>query len=176
MAADGKQTFRLGFLAAVELPERGFAGGLLVTNHQGRPLEFQCTAPVKPNRTQEILYGPTLVPFILADLIGATLLQKVSVKPDLVLIESRDLLELRRHIATPVAWLADAATPSPEDDEPSQELTIGRQRLKFHQSHQSDRGDIEKRSNLVPKTADLMEPFDRIREALKETMATGATR
>jgi hypothetical protein len=40
----GKENFRLGFLTAIEVPERGFVGGLLVTNHFGRPLEFQCTA------------------------------------------------------------------------------------------------------------------------------------
>ena len=77
MTANGKQEqFRLGFLTAIEVPEKGFVGGLLVTTQHGRPLEFQCTVPVKPNATQEILYGPTLAPFILGELIGATLIEK----------------------------------------------------------------------------------------------------
>ena len=50
-----KDKLRLGFLMAFEVPQRGFVGGLLVTNHFGRPLEFQCTTPVQPNRTQQIL-------------------------------------------------------------------------------------------------------------------------
>src|SRR5260370_25353947 len=87
MTANGKQDqLRLGFLTAIELPDRGFVGGLLVTNHCGRPLEFQCTVPVKANPTQEILYGPTLVPFILGELIGGTLVEKAGVKPQLILI------------------------------------------------------------------------------------------
>src|SRR4029077_7204644 len=82
MTANGKQEqLRLGFLTAIEVPDKGFIGGLLVTNHCGRPLEFQCTVPVKANATQEILYGPTLAPFILGELIGGTLVEKAGVRP-----------------------------------------------------------------------------------------------
>jgi hypothetical protein len=122
MSADtGKELFRLGFLTAIEVPDRGYVGGLLVTNHFGRPLEFQCTAPIKPNRTQEILYGPTLVPYVLGDLIGRTLIEKVGVKPHLVLTERQDLLGLRELVEIPVACVDDltetekaAATQSAE--------------------------------------------------------------
>ncbi|HET6324172.1 MAG TPA: hypothetical protein VFG04_05690 [Planctomycetaceae bacterium] len=103
----GKELFRLGFLTAIEVPDRGFVGGLLVTNQFGRPLEFQCTAPLKPNRTQEILYGPTLVPYVLGDLIGRTLLEKVGVKPHLVLTERHELLGLRELVEIPVACVDD---------------------------------------------------------------------
>ncbi len=108
MSADsGKELFRLGFLTAIEVPERGYVGGLLVTNQFGRPLEFQCTAPLKPNRTQEILYGPTLVPYLLGDLIGRTLIEKVGVKPHIVLTERHELLGLRDLVEIPVASVHD---------------------------------------------------------------------
>ncbi len=103
----GKELFRIGFLTAIEIPDRGYVGGLLVTNHFGRPLEFQCTAPLKPNRAQEILYGPTLVPYVLGDLIGRTLIEKVGVKPHLVLTERMELLDLRELVAIPVACVDD---------------------------------------------------------------------
>src|SRR4051794_34263673 len=109
----GKELFRLGFLTAVEIPDRGFVGGLLVTNQFGRPLEFQCTAPLRPNRTQEILYGPTLVPYILGDLIGRTLLEKVAVKPHLVLTERDDLLSLRNVVSIPVAFIEESPGKQP---------------------------------------------------------------
>src|SRR5215475_8389779 len=104
--------FRLGFLTAVEDAERGFVGGLLITNRFGRPLEFQCTVPVKPNRTQQILYGPTLKPYVLCELIGRTLLEKVGVKPHLVLVESEDLLELRGASPAPLASLKSSDNSS----------------------------------------------------------------
>src|SRR5580704_14309291 len=103
----GKELFRIGFLTAIEIPDRGYVGGLLVTNHFGRPLEFQCTAPLKPNRTQEILYGHTLVPYVLGDLIGRTLIEKVGVKPHIVLTERPDLLDLRELVTIAVACVDD---------------------------------------------------------------------
>lgn len=114
----GKDHFRLGFLTAIEVPDRGFVGGLLVTNHFGRPLEFQCTAPLRPNRTQEILYGPTLLPYLLGDLIGRTLIEKVGIKPHLVLTEREDLLTLRDLVSIPIACVDDA-TPEPRSNDAS---------------------------------------------------------
>src|ERR671910_2591546 len=99
MAGSGEADLKLGFLTAIELPGGGYIGGLLVTNRFGRPLEFQCTTPVKPNRTQEILYGPTLVPFVLGELIGRTLLEKIGVRPHLVLTEAIEILEVRNHVS-----------------------------------------------------------------------------
>lgn len=169
MSANGKhEQFRLGFLTAVEVPDLGYVGGLLVTNRLGRPLEFQCTTPVKANRTQEILYGPTLVPFLLTELIGRTLIEKVGVKPDLVLAEQPDLLDLREHVSLPVACLCEAVTETEPVPEPPASIALGRQWLRFHSAHASDREEIEKKVALIPRDADLREPFDRVREALTE--------
>jgi hypothetical protein len=204
MSADnGKELFRIGFLTAIEVPERGFVGGLLVTNQFGRPLEFQCTAPLKPNRTQEILYGPTLVPYVLGDLIGRTLLEKVAVKPHLVLTERHDLLSLRDVISIPVACIEDATKPTsttPTDDpagspappdgesatstamlepptpEPIERLRLGRQLLRFHSAHAEDHLVATRGAEVVPTDADLSEPFDRVREALNETAGSGGSR
>lgn len=177
MPRDAQQErFHIGFLTAIEVPERGFVGGLLVTNHYGRPLEFQCTTPVKPNRTQEILYGPTLVPYLLGELIGRTLVDKVGIKPDLVLTEQEQLLELRNHVATPVACLDDQASDATSGDGPGHQnmLSLGRQRLCFHSAHEADRQNVERRAHLIPRDADLGEPFQRVREALHETAASAA--
>ena len=57
--------------------EQGLFGGYLVLNLLGRPLEFHCTAPVRPNRAQEILYGPTLDPYLCGERIGQTLVGEV---------------------------------------------------------------------------------------------------
>ncbi len=176
-AESGKENFRLGFLTAIEVPERGFVGGLLVTNHFGRPLEFQCTAPLKPNRAQEILYGPTLVPYVLGDLIGRTLIEKVGVKPHLVLTERNDLLPMRELISIPVACFDEqpAAGESSATAEPSP-CRLGRQVLRFHAAHTEDQSIAQKGAASVPQDADLREPFERVREALNETAQTGAAR
>jgi len=172
MATGGSaELFRLGFLTAVEDPERGYVGGLLITNRFGRPLEFQCTAPVKPNRTQQILYGPTLKPFVLGELIGKTLIDKAGVKPHLVLTEHDDLLDLRDHVSIPVASLSDVPAGKPGENGPRR-LKLGNQLLTFHAGHDEDQGEIERQAAQIPTSADLKEPFERVREALTETMKT----
>ncbi len=178
-----QEKFRIGFLTAVEVEGAGFVGGLLVTNHFGRPLEFQCTTPVKPNKSQEILYGPTLVPYMLSDLIGKTLIEKVSVKPHIVLTEQSELLSLRENISIPVACVTkeDSDSTSENGFENSQEQTedrlqFGKQKLRFHPSHSDDQQIVENSRNELIEEADLTEPFDRIREALNETMNSATVR
>ena len=168
-ASDKQETVRLGFLTAIEVADRGFVGGLLITNHYGRPLEFQCTAPVKANRTQEILYGPTLGPYVLGELIGRTLLDKASIKVHVLLTERPEILDARGNFNVPTALVI------PGDAEPQAKspLTFGRQVLTFHEDDADDRAGFERWLAALPKDADLREPFERIREALGETTRAG---
>lgn len=167
---------RLGFLTAVEDAERGFVGGLLVTNRFGRPLEFQCTAPVKPNRTQQILYGPTLKSYVLAELIGRTLLDKVGVKPHFVLVETPELLDLRNAEAVPVASLvSDKSNRNGEQTSPNR-FKLGNETVECGLTHDDDRQQIEKFAKLIPVNGNLREPFERIREALVETIRISVAR
>ncbi|RPI85674.1 MAG: hypothetical protein EHM42_06545 [Planctomycetaceae bacterium] len=171
MATQGKQEqLRLGFLTAIDLPEKGFSGGLLVTNHYGRPLEFQCTTPVRPNSTQEILYGTSLAGFLLGELIGGTLVDKASVKPQLILTDREEILELRNHIDLPVALIER----HPGSGETT--LKLGRQTIRFHAAHTSDSSAVSVDTKQVPADADLEEPFARVREALQESLKSGALR
>jgi hypothetical protein len=177
MAANGKhESLRLGFLTAIEIPDRGFVGGLLVTNHCGRPLEFQCTAPVKPNATQEILYGPTLEPFLLGELIGGTLVEKAGVKPQWILTDRAQILELRNHVEQPVALVSPPRESQPSDgaDSAREGLKLGRQIVHFHPAHGGDGELMSRDLAQIPDDADLREPFERVREALEETLRGGA--
>ena len=131
MSATGKpEPYRLGFLTAIEVPDKGFVGGLLVTNHFGRPLEFQSTVPIKPNPTQEILYGPTLEPFLLGELIATALIEKSGVKPHLVLTDREQILAVREHIESPVAWV------KLEDGKTYQVQYFERVRMEYHPENQ----------------------------------------
>jgi hypothetical protein len=178
MTATGKQEqLRLGFLTAIQAPDRGFIGGLLVTNHNGRPLEFQCTVPIKANPTQEILYGPTLAPFILGELIGATLVEKAGVKPQLILTDHEQILELRNHIDKPVALVEKGEKESTGGESGARpSIKLGRQIIHFHPAHGSDQATVSRDAQRVPADADLQEPFERVREALQETLKSGALR
>ena len=162
------EQFPIGFLTAIEVPQRGYVGGLLVTNHYGRPLEFQCTTPIQPNRTQQILYGPTLVPFILGELIGKTLLDKAGVKPHIVFVTDPALFELREHITAPLALVVVHDHQAAKSG-----FVFGRQTLVTHADYGSDRGQFEKKLTVLPDDVDLLEPFERVQEALRQ--AAGGT-
>ena len=64
VTARSQQPLPIGFLSVLDDEELGAIGGYLVLSRNGRPLEFHCTSPVRANRAQQILYGPTLQPFL----------------------------------------------------------------------------------------------------------------
>ena len=170
MSAAGKtDPLRLGFMETMEVEGRGHIGGLLITNQNGRPLEFQCTTPVKPNRTQEILFGDSLRPWLLGELIGCTLLDRVSIKPTLIITSDLNLLELRNHTNIPVACAAEAKSRIAEQ---GSTLRIGGSILRFHDAHGIDAELLSKQKHLLPDSADISEPLERVREALAETVKT----
>ncbi|MFV0442326.1 MAG: hypothetical protein ACK5Q5_02010 [Planctomycetaceae bacterium] len=166
-------SLHLGFMTVVEVAGGTFVGGLLVTNKLGRPLEFQCTTPVKPNRTQEILYGPTLKPFLFSELIGKTLMERLQVKPQLLLIDQPDLLDLRNHVDLPVACLI-VKGKQPDDLADQTRLALGNQQVRFHPDHPGDVETVREQSRMIPGDADTQEPVDRVREALQETLKGAA--
>ncbi len=174
-------------METIEIDGRGHIGGLLITNQNGRPLEFQCTTPVRPNRTQEILFGDTLRPWLLGELIGSTLLDRVAIKPSVIITSDPCLLELRNHTTVPVA-LAEEAVPergrsqSPEQTDRRSgtdvslnsegRLKLGGSILRFHDAHGVDAETLGRQKHLIPNSANLQEPLERVREALAETVRT----
>src|SRR6187401_3400414 len=91
-----------GFLTIVEQPDLGLLGGYLVLNAGGRPLEFHCTAPVKPNRAQEILYGPTLRPYLCGEQIGQALVSRAKTEPLLIFVDDPAAVSVREFTSSPV--------------------------------------------------------------------------
>lgn len=144
----------LGFLTVLH-EASGYLGGYLVTNVWGRPLEFRLSSAVQPNRVQHILYAATLEPYICADLIGKTLVDKAAVPVQLIVTDRQSVLDLRFKIECPVLWLAELGSLSchprfPEDEARMRDL-LGRLDAGF----------------------DLAEPFVRIREAIGEARKMG---
>jgi hypothetical protein len=135
---------------------------------------------VQPNRVQQILYGSTLRPYICADLIGKTLVEKSSIAPGLIFTDNFDALDLRLKLEVPVVWLA----PS-DDTRTGQIMTNGHcvrpasgqcGAIFCHPRFSSDvpvvREMVEKFEGMV----DPAEPFLRIREAMGEARKMGVTK
>ncbi|MGC4006818.1 MAG: hypothetical protein QM811_28305 [Pirellulales bacterium] len=152
----------LAFLTVTEHDRDGLTGGLLVLNANARPLEFHCTAPLKPNRAQQILYGPTLEPYLYGEQIGRTLLAKLAVPPRVVVTDTRTALATRNFIDAPTAWIVPASGAGGLE-------TFEINGLRLAVTRTSDAEAIRVALAELPRQMDLVEPFDRIRNALDES-------
>ena len=163
----------LGFLTALQEPS-GWLGGYLVTNSWGRPLEFRLTTAVQPNRVQTALYGPTLTEYVLADLIGKTLVEKTASKPDLIVTDVPAALALRSRLEIPVIGVKVGGVELPADLTAFTHArsSIG---LLIPNRFAADRTAVNQLLERIDPAVDLAEPFTRVREAISEARKMGVT-
>jgi len=157
----------IGFVTVVKSEELGYVGGLLVVNPLGRPLEFHATAPVKPSRAHEILYGATLEPFLVGERIVGALTEAAKLPLRLVLTDRREVID-----GAPAASWGPVLVRSHDDSDAAIDSTpwelrraVGEFELAARDSSLGSRIDSMLETLAID---DLSEPFDRIREALDE--------
>jgi hypothetical protein len=181
-SVESKSKPTLGFLTIIDHPQHGLFGGYLILNVLGRPLEFHCTAPIKPNRAQEILYGPTLEAFIYGEQIGQTLLKQSGIQPLMVCTDREPAMAVRQYVSRPVVLvLPPEQSVSIEKDQrifrfdrphsggPNLlTFELGRNRLALPARAEEDRHVVQEQLCELVETFDLAEPFGRIREAIEE--------
>ncbi len=170
-----------GYLSTVHTAEHGYFGGYLIVCALGRPLEFHCTAPLRPSRAQEILYGPTLQPYLIGEQIGGTLLRAAKLTPRLVLTDQAVMLAARPQSSVPMACMLAAssgASNSPPDDSAGLASSDSSRRAdqfeyQLPPGFESERAAVLESLALVARHVDLTEPFGRIREAIFEAQRIG---
>ncbi len=186
----------IGFLSIVQSADTGYCGGYLLLGGSARPVEFHCTAPVRPSRAQQILYGPTLWEFLYGELIAKTLYDKAKVEPLAMCTDQVAALALRELIAAPVMWVDtseaetgsrsgdhagaslaadDADSPTPGFRAPLSRFSLGRFSVAVPNAYESDRQRIVERMGAWAERFDLVEPFTRVRAAVDEVRQTFAT-
>lgn len=186
-ASDTKSLHAIGFMTVVRQADDSLLGGLLLLNHHARPLEFHCTAPVAANRAQQILYGPTLEPYLYGEKIGPALVHSATATIDLLLVDSPTLAPLGDVVDVPIAMPVDlpaAATPGtaasadrPKTPRGWQSVqTAGRRLLVLAraESKEDEVRRIDATLSTLDAATDLAEPFDRIRAAIEEAQRSAA--
>src|SRR5262249_41193630 len=127
------------------------------------------------NKVQQILYAATLVPYIYADLIGKTLVDKAGLAVNLVVTDREPALDLRLKLEVPVVWLAKG-----EDGEGRSTESIplpGESGLVIcHPRFAGDNNTVRELLEELNQTIDLREPFTRIRDAMIEARKLGVNR
>jgi hypothetical protein len=174
----GIATLNLGFLTVLH-EANGYLGGYLVTNLWGRPLEFRLSSAVQPNRIQQILYGGTLQPYICADLIGKTLVDKTSAPAQYVFTDCEAALDLRLRLEIPVLWLTPPNDPRGPKMAASgacvRPAANGQGAVFCHPRFPADVPAACELLDRLEENLDLLEPFARIREAMSEARKMGVT-
>ena len=166
-------TLTVGFLTVLS-DAGGVLGGYLVTNAWGRPLEFRLSTAVQPNRVQQILYGTTLAEYLHADLIGKTLVDRTSVSPQLIVVDTLPALALRHKVEVPVVAIRLAGQAAEQDV-----TVIHHDRcstgLLYLSKFAADRPRIDDLLTRLDDAIDLAEPFARIRDAVAEARKMGVS-
>lgn len=160
-AASGNATV-LSYFICPRDAAGAFVGALMVTDNRLRPLHFAFVSPIRPTKIQRILYGPTLEEHVRVDVIGNKLLTDLPVVPDILLVETEELVAIRRVAGLPTAFLTRA-----EFDPSAGNLSS----LRYDTGANVDDQDVvgQVLASLEMKV-DLVEPFQRMREALKEAI------
>jgi hypothetical protein len=160
---DSKAPLGIGFLTVIQAEALGRIGGLLVLNQRGRPTEFHCTSPVKPNRAQEILYGPTLDDYLDGEQIARTLVERLSGNAWLLCTDLPSVLAVRPFSKIPVCFVHSQGAAVPEDA-----MSLGGVAVSLPPGGDADRSAILEGWSQHVDSFDLREPFERIYEALRE--------
>jgi len=154
----------LAYLTCPQDASRGFLGAILVTDARTRPLHFGYVTPIRPTVIQRILYGKSLDVDVKINVIAKKLLQEgLSRIPDVVFVDSEMLIAARSVFGVPVARLWRRPPDAKEG------VTISTY-LYDTAGNTADEHAVGRIVTELEQSVDLIDPFDRIQEALKEVL------
>lgn len=179
----------VGYFTTVHSDRTGWTGGLLVLNGTGRPLEFQCTLPLRPSRAHEILFGGTLQEHLISEVIGPTLLQKCRTPISLLCCSHPEAFSLQENLPSTASGESSARTTvvgivrsdesKNDEHDPARKsawrklashcsVTLGNAALLVAMEHLEDAETAVAGLNDI---IDTLEPFERIAEAIREAQS-----
>lgn len=170
---------RIGYLSRGVFEEgKAYRAGALVVDGQGKPLEFRCTSPIRPNSVQETLYGDSLEPYMMVELMGKPLLSHLRESFNILVVGEPGFLNLRDHCDHPMLFLRRqgtefvAETPGSDAGGPSLvDSPSGRFDPVVAEAFRKYAGDKAKALPMLERASthfDPLEPFERILRALEK--------
>jgi hypothetical protein len=153
----------LAYLTCPQDASNAFLGALMITDYRTRPLHFSFVSPIRPTKIQRILYGRTLDEHLKVDVISQKLLKDISTLPDVLFVDASELLCVQRITEIPTALLTKNSDVADHPDRlTTLEYDTG--------SNTQDQEIIGQILASLETVVDLIEPFTRMREALKEAI------
>lgn len=169
----------VAFIGVYELDSSGFAGGLLVCDKRGLPVDFRYVEPIKPTKLQRLIYGAALRRYLMVEAIGAGLLKECKTGYEIAFIDEELMFELNGQCKVPIAKLARTElAPLKEVGEWEKNGNNG---ITYQASSsgapvQLDFGDLDSQAvegilndlSGLTETLDIAEPLERVRKAVAE--------
>lgn len=152
----------LAYLTCPQDGAKSFLGALLITDERTRPLHFAYVEPIRPTLLQRIVYGSTLTAHVQVDIIAKKLFREDQpYKPDVAFVDTRELLVVRQALNIPTACLRR----SEQGDNALSAFTFDTG------DHYSDAEPVSQLiQRLEPSGVDLLDPFARMKDAIKEVL------
>ena len=155
----------LGYIIFAQDQSAAWTGAVMLTDSRTRPLHFAFATPVRPTPLQKLLYGTTLDEYVRIDVIGKKLIPDLPRVPDVMFVETADSRAIRRVTPFPVAILSKSQGESPN--------TGAFSGVVFSTGDSRDDHEIvAPLISAIDGSINLLEPFGRMREALKEALKT----
>lgn len=177
MTPDGP---RPGHLVVEAAADGAVAGGLMVTDADGLPLDFRYTDPIAPTRLQRVLYGGALDRYLRGDVVAGTLLAALDAAPTVLIVGDESLLTVPA-ATCPVALVEASRLPAigapgtVRPDGPASRLVQADDGSPLRVTLADPAREAEVVAALVAlaERGDPLEPADRVRAALS-LIASGA--
>jgi hypothetical protein len=155
----------------------------LIVSHLGRPLEFHCTAPIRLSRAQQILYGATLWPYVFGEQIGARLVSEAKIRPIVLLVDHPATLCMRTRLGIPIVRPKLDVAPVASRDRlldlageaavPASPFVVDDSAFEAAPGFESDCREAVAGLSRLAKCVDIVEPFTRIYQAIREAQRLG---
>ncbi len=162
---------KIGFLETYAPDDNGgIMGAILVTDADTKPLEFRVTAPIKTTNFQKTLYGDVLLEHILVELISVPLINALNEEIDIIIVKDNLFLGANNKQGVRVVRVSGDDTSSKSKN--GQELKSfngnGKMFVETSKKYESELGQIKDLLNEVAENRNLLEPFDRLKQACEQ--------
>lgn len=161
---------KIGFLETYAPDDNGgIMGAILVTDAETKPLEFRVTAPIKTTNFQKTLYGDVLLEHILVELISVPLINALNEEIDIILVKDNLFLGANNKQGVRVVRVSGDGDSS-KSSKGVQELkgSNGKMYVETSKKYESELGQIKDLLNEVAENRNLLEPFERLKQACEQ--------
>ncbi len=161
---------KIGYLDFLHIDEE-YKAGILVADKNTKPVEFRATTNLEIDELQKILYGDVLEDSIIKENFAIDLIKALKIKPDLVLVKEKELLEIRNKVNVPIGYISKF-DPFKATYRYSKQISSKTGRfdtlvLIVNKEDEKYLEEFSRKLQSIYKTLNLLEPFNRVYKALE---------